>query len=84
MEDTSAKIAAKYRGLLMKKTPYERILMVSDMHAAVRTLQRVALQHKVANETEMRVALFLRTYGSDYSEEARNQIINRIRRRRDI
>jgi hypothetical protein len=51
------------------------------MFDAARTLVRAGLGDPdgVDRSAEMRVRLFLRTYGSDFDEETRQRIVNRLR-----
>jgi len=69
MRDTSKDIEARYREMVMSKTPLERLRMASQMYDAARKLAISGIkQEKNVSAAQLRVDLFMRIYGADFSE----------------
>ncbi len=81
MNDTSASIEQRYRALLLKRSGEERLLMGFRMFETARALARASLGDTEGGDhsVEMRVALFLRIYGPDFTTEARERIVAQLR-----
>ncbi len=81
MNDTKPDIRDRYRRMLMRRSGAERVEMACRMFDAARMLVRAGLGDPdgVDRSAEMRVRLFLRTYGSDFDEETKERIVNRLR-----
>lgn len=79
MTDTPASVAALYRHLLLARSGGERLRMACDMFDTARRMVLAGLPDGIAGEAERRVALFLRTYGSDFDAPTRERIVARIR-----
>lgn len=77
--DASPEMQARYRQMLMARTPEERFLMGIDACRAARKLVMASLPPDL-DETERRVALFLRYYENDFSPEQREKIVASLRR----
>jgi hypothetical protein len=78
--DTAEKIDIIYRKMLMTKSPVERLKMAGSM---LMTAKRLAVngireQFGELGEAELRVQLFLRFYGHEFSEKKRAKIIESI------
>lgn len=82
MSDTPPDVAARYRALLLERSPAERMIMACAMFDSARHLMIAGIRadEPGISETELRVRVFERTYGRDFSGEARDRIIARIRR----
>jgi hypothetical protein len=65
----------------MRRSGEERVRMACDMFDAARTLLRanLATEGGPVDETELKVQLFLRTYGSDFDAAERARIVTRLR-----
>ena len=81
MNDTPKSVERRYRALLLERSGEERLLMGFRMFDTARALARASLGDPEGRDSsvEMRVALFLRTYGSDFTPEARERIVARLR-----
>lgn len=84
MNDTSPEVATLYRRLLMSRSGAERLRMACEMFDAARALMRANLTAAgdIASENELKVQIFLRTYGSDFTTSERARIIDGIRGQR--
>jgi len=82
MRDTTPEMERLYHSLLLARSGEERMNMGLRMFDTARALVRASLGD--ANGTnrspEMRVALFLRTYGQDFDDAARERIVAALRR----
>jgi hypothetical protein len=67
MQDTSPEMKAKYREMLMAKTPEERFLMGISMFETARELALASLP-KTATEQEKREFLLKRFYPQEYAD----------------
>lgn len=81
MNDTPADVRATFRALVMKRSEGERAMMAFEMFDMARVLMTTNLraQHPEIAESELRVQLFERTYGSDFNHADRSRIAARIR-----
>lgn len=81
MNDTSPEVRERYRRMLMLRTGAERVEMACRMFDAARMLVRASLGDPdgVDSSAEMRVRLFLRTYGRDFDTETTRRIVARLR-----
>jgi len=76
MTDTPEHIALEYRKRLMALSPATRIAMACDMFGTAKALARANLiQVGVTDEREIRRQLFLRFYGSEFSESQKAKIL---------
>ncbi len=89
MKDTPQAIQDLYRRWLMERSGAERLKMACDMFDASRTLVRASLQAQAPPGEDLRVRLFLRTYGADFAPERVEDIVkklacfDRVQRQRD-
>jgi hypothetical protein len=79
MNDTTPRAAAQYHAMLMRRSGAERLKMCSSMFQTARTLMIARLKEEGVAEEDMKVALFLRTYGDQFTEEQKARICTRIR-----
>ncbi len=77
MRDTTEAVYRRMRDLLMNKTGEERLMMGASMFDMAKQLARASLKG-MQDEGEERAALFMRFYGSDFSEEQRERIISHL------
>lgn len=81
MNDTSPEVEARYRTLLMERSGAERLRMACEMFDCAREMVIAGIraeQPRVTN-AELRVAIFLRTYGADFTPDERDRIVTRLR-----
>ena len=74
MNDTPETVQNLYRMLLMRRSGSERLQMGCAMFDTARTLARASLRRHSHNEHELRVRLFVRTYGGDFDAETVQRI----------
>lgn len=77
MNDTSSDIERQYRKMLLQRSGEERLKMGCSMHAMAKALVLASLLDKCPDATsvELRQALFLRFYGSDFGRELTAKIL---------
>lgn len=80
MSDTTREMAARYDAMLMVLTPGERVRMGCGMFDAARAMAIAEIRAEFGDldERELRRKLFLRLYGSDFSEEQKARILARL------
>ncbi|MFN3561242.1 MAG: hypothetical protein ACK4XY_08655 [Chloroherpetonaceae bacterium] len=76
--DTSPEMQARYRQMLMARTPEERFKMGLSACEAARKLVLASLPPDL-DETERRVQLFLRYYKNDFTPSQQEKIIASLR-----
>ena len=74
MNDTPEAVQNLYRTLLMRRSGSERVKMGCAMFDTARALARASLQGRSHNDNELRVHLFVRTYGGDFDAETVERI----------
>jgi len=81
VNDTTPEVRERYRQMLMRRPGAERVEMAFKMFDAARMLVRASLgdPDAVDSSSEMRVQLFLRTYGRDFDAETKQRIIASLR-----
>ncbi|MGD8700552.1 MAG: hypothetical protein PVJ43_14745 [Gemmatimonadales bacterium] len=81
MSDTPPSVAGVFRNLLARKSPVERLRMCTMMFGTAKTLAIAGIRRRCGElpEAELREGLFLRFYGSDYSERERHAILESLR-----
>jgi hypothetical protein len=81
MDDTPKAVREHYHSLLMQRSGEERLRMGSSMFDAARALMRASLGDPDGTDdsAEMRVRLFLRTYGRDFDSPTRARIVAWLR-----
>jgi hypothetical protein len=80
MNDTSAKIEAKFRKMLLNRSGAERIKMGCSMHATAQALIRASMLVKRPSATRaaLRRDLFLRFYGHEFDTATRMRILTAL------
>lgn len=78
--DTSASVAIRFRGMIMKRNPVERLLMGFSMYDAARTIVMSAIteQNPQISSEGIRKELFLRFYGKEYDGVVRERILRAL------
>ena len=73
MNDTPEHVERRYQQLLMKLTPERRLRLASEMFATARRVMRdgIRLELGAMDEAELRVQMFVRLYGEDFSPARR-------------
>ena len=81
MNDTTPDVAARYRALLMARSGSDRLRMACEMFDCAREMMIAGIRAEQPDITdaELRVAVFLRTYGGDFTTEERERIVTRVR-----
>ena len=81
MNDTPPDVAAAFTALLMQRSEGERAMMAFEMFDLARTLMTADIRahYPGITDSELRVKIFERTYGSDFTEDDRSRIAQRIR-----
>lgn len=81
MRDTTERAGRRYRELLLALPAERRLAMSSEMLSTARILMRegIRAQQGPLDEAELRVQMFLRLYGADFSPERRERIVKAIR-----
>lgn len=80
MNDTPPKADSIFREMLMKKSGQERLKMGFSMCDMVRkqVLASIMNDHPNLDAGEIRKAIFLRFYGSDFSSEQQEKIVAQL------
>jgi hypothetical protein len=80
MRDTSPDIDTRYRAMLLARSGEERLQMAASMHATARALVMASVREAKPDITpaRLRKALFLRFYGHEYDDDARERILARL------
>jgi hypothetical protein len=81
MTDTPPDLEARYRMLLLAKSPSERAEMAGDMFAAAKAMMIAGIRARSGDlpPEELRAALFLQLYGSEFDELRRARIVELLR-----
>jgi hypothetical protein len=83
VNDTSPEMAARFEGLLRKRSGSDRLRMVSDMFETARALviANVRAQQPDISALELRAQVFRRLYASDFTTEDLASIVDRLKAR---
>lgn len=81
MTDTPPDVEAAFTAMFRQLSPAARLRMTSEMFDTARRLMiaNIRANHPDISDTELRVQVFVRTYGDDYSESERTRIVEQIR-----
>lgn len=80
MRDTPPAIDAMYRGLLMSRTPGERVRMAASMHDAAKAIIRAGIPDECwETASDLRIEIFRRFYRQDFSHEEMDRIVEGLR-----
>lgn len=71
---------ARYVAMLLARSGEERLRMATSMFDTVRAIMRARLRAAGCPESELRVAMFLQTYGGDFDDATRQTICAWLRR----
>ena len=81
MKDTSSKMEALHRRLIMALTPAQRLGMASGMFQAAKTLAAAGIRAEAelrGERVHIKRELFLRLYGNDFSEKKKKAILSAL------
>lgn len=80
MNDTSAAVDARFRQMMLARSPGERLAMACRMFATARTLVRSALlrEHGPLDRLQLRRLTFERLYGRDFTDTEREKILRHL------
>lgn len=80
MSDTPERIERLYNDMLLSRTPLERLRMASRMYDSAKKLVIAGIRDKNPHLTlsQLRAHLFLRMYGSDFTNTEKEKIIKSI------
>lgn len=77
--DTPPEVEAQFNRMIMELSPEERMLRCFRMFDQAKALARAGLEAEANPQNlSMRARIFLRFYGTEYSEEEQAQIIRAI------
>ena len=78
MNDTAAEVEARFRKLMLERSPAQRLVMACRMFATAKTLVQVGIleAYGLRESDLMREHIFLRLYGKDFSEDEKAEILN--------
>lgn len=81
MNDTSPEAAAQINALMAQRSGSDRVRMACEMFDLARTLvvSGIRAEEPTITNGELRVRLFERLYGGDFSEEERARIVATLR-----
>ena len=77
MKDTSDAIEAKFREMILARSPSECLAMACGMFATAKELVRAGILQESGDldPTELRRRIFLRLYGDDFEAAEKDKII---------
>ena len=80
MNDTSPEMEARYRAMLLARSPEERVRMADSMFSSARRLvvASILAVDPSASPAAIRRGLFLRFYGHEFDEPTRARILDRL------
>ena len=80
MSDTSREVELRFRNMMMRRSPGERLAMACRMFTTARTLvlAGIAGSPEELDPGELRGLLFRRTYGKDFSPEQIARIVSAL------
>ena len=81
MKDTSPEMEERYRRMLMALAPEERLRRGCNMFQTAKAIVIASIKNELGphiTESELRCRLFLRLYGTDFSEPTRLKILSRL------
>lgn len=78
MRDTPTTVEAKFREMILARSPAERLAMACRMFATGKALIGAGLVHEYGHleRRELRRHIFLRLYGQDFPETEREKIVS--------
>jgi hypothetical protein len=81
MKDTSPEVERRFRAMLLARSGEERLKMGCSMHTFAQQIVRAAVmaQTPQASPADLRRAMFLRFYGSDFDERTRERILSALK-----
>jgi len=82
MKDTSPDVEARYRRMILARSPADRLRMACRMFTTAKTLAKAGLEaeHGLLERGALRRQIFLRFYGADFPPAARDRIADVISR----
>jgi len=83
MNDTPEAVQNFYRTLLMSRSGSERVKMGCAMFDTARAFARANLRGLSHSDDELRVRLFVRTYGGDFDADTAARIVEWFSRQGD-
>lgn len=80
MSDTSPEVAAEFDALMARRSGSERVRMACEMFSLARSLaiSDIRGNDPTIGDDALRVRLFERLYGEDFSEEERAQLVSTL------
>jgi hypothetical protein len=82
MSDTTRAVADRYRALMLEQSAAFRLHMACEMFDAARQLMIAGIKTEDPDisDGELRVRIFKRTYGREFTTEEQARIVARLRR----
>ena len=80
MKDTSVDIKIRFQNMIMKRSPEERLFMGSSMFDTAKQIVKSSImeQYPKILPREMKQKIFLRFYGTEFSEVDKIKILNEM------
>jgi hypothetical protein len=80
MNDTSRTVAIHFRGMMMRRTPEERVVMGCSMFDAAKQIAKSAIteQYPQILPHKLKEAIFLRFYGKEFDEACKERILKAL------
>jgi hypothetical protein len=77
MKDTRPEVAAQFRNLMKAKSNEQRLLMGCSMFDTAKQIVQSSIysQHPGITPEEMKIEIFLRFYGQDFSQADKDKIL---------
>ena len=78
MKDTSDAVEAKFREMVLARSPAERLAMACGMFTTAKALIRAGLLQECGDldRAELRRRIFFRLYGDDFDEVDKEKILS--------
>jgi hypothetical protein len=83
MNDTATEVAERYRALILQRSASDRLKMACGMFDCARQLMLAGIKARWPDipDTELRVRVFERMYGRDYTPDEHDRIAACLRRK---
>lgn len=81
MTDTHASIERRFRRMMMRRTPLDRLKMGCSMFDSAKRIVRSSVLHQNPRLSagEIKRAVFLRFYGQDFGQAQQTKILNLLK-----
>lgn len=86
MDDTNKKVRDIYQTMMMKKTGFDRLMISFSMFDFSKKIAMASILDSMPNlaKNELKQKIFLKFYGSDYSIQEKDKIVNYLEKKDNI